>query len=416
MTELVSLLLVVAAFAAIILAVFLLSAIKEKMIVILFIDAPDPDNPAAAMAVWRYILEKKGHLHLVLTGRPVNLRTAKNFKEGVPNKEKIVRQKWEKAIPEHSARVLEDSAVRIANYLEKCGVPSHSFTIYDGGVARESPVSDVAHDWDFLFDRKDLVTHREENKGEILHPEEYGELVVKYSSLSASEREQSFLSLLRRYDLTPLEQLREQLEGAWTRKKITVFLGGPATALVKLFKGRKSVCQNISSFYAMFGSLRPGEKTLFANQFNAACDLEAARQVFVDNLFPSVTARLVTTETAKLPLFVLSAQEMEERGVREHVVKLQKLWEWTHGNRPQPMFDVLPVMAAMATHKDCFTWRRKKASMKIRYDGDEFVEIFVLEDTISDLSLENTSTVLVSQDCSTYDKDSFIQFFAQIWK
>lgn len=66
-------------------------------------------------------------------------------------------------------------------------------------------------------------------------------------------------------------------------------------------------------------------------------------------MFPhDVTTYLIITETAKQPVLVLSAKEMEERGVSEHV-KLQKLWESTHGNRPQPMFDVLPVMAALQT-------------------------------------------------------------------
>ena len=75
-------------------------------------------------------------------------------------------------------------------------VPSHAFTIYDGGVAREAPLSDAAHDLDFIFDRKDLVTQRGGDKGEMLNPNEYGEFVAKYNALSETEREQSFL---RRY-------------------------------------------------------------------------------------------------------------------------------------------------------------------------------------------------------------------------
>ena len=322
---------------------------RQKTTVVLFIDAPDPDNPAAAMAIWRYILEKKEHIHIVLTGRPVNLRTKKCFSEKVSIKEQIPRQKWETSVPEHAGRVLEDSAVRIANYLEKCGVPSHAFTIYDGGVAREAPLSDAAHDLDFIFDRKDLVTQRGGDKGEMLNPDEYGELVAKYNALSETEREQLFLSFLRRYDLVPLEELCSRLGRLWSGR-ILIFLGGPATEVVKLFKGRSHLCNRVTEFYAMFGSLCPGKKTLLANQFNAACDLQATRDLFVDRMFPHhVTTYLITTETAKQPVLVLSAKEMEERGVSEHVVKLQRLWESTHGNRPQPMFDVLPVMAALQT-------------------------------------------------------------------
>ena len=389
----------------------LLMMARKKVNVLLFIDAPDPDNPAAAAAIWRHVLERKGHLHIVLTGRPVDLRTGKKrHTEGVVvKKEDIVRQEWERSVPEHAVRVLEDSAVRISNYLLLSGVPSNSFTIYDGGVALEAPLSDVVHDWDFLFDRKDLITGREVDRGQLLEPREYGELVARYSELTETEREHTFFSLLRRCDLTALEQLRKRLSRPWSGE-IAVFLGGPATALVKLFKGRQELCGKVASFYSMFGSLDPGRKTLLVNQFNAACDLPAAKEVFVDRLFPNVTARLVTTETAKQLTFVLSSLEMEERGVAEHVVKLQRLWESTHRDKPQPMFDVLPVMASMSSHKDCFTWHKMTALMVESSDGRQ--EIF----TLKDAALSNGNTMHVTDSFSACDKETFVQFFVQIWK
>lgn len=404
---------VVTAIAASLLLIWIL---RQNTTTILFIDAPDPDNPAAAMALWRYVLRKKGRLRIVLTGRPVNLRTTKRFSERVLVKEQIARQKWEVNVPGHALRVLEDSAARVANYLERCGVPSNSFTIYDGGVAREAPLSDIAHDWDFLFDRKDLVTQKDEDKGEMLDPSEYKELVAKYCGFSEAEREQTFLATLRRYDLTPLEKLRTDIGRVWTGR-VAVFLGGPATALVRLFVGRTHLCNKVTSFYAMFGSLHPGKTTLLANQFNAACDLQAAREVFVDGMFRQVRAHLVTTETSKLPTFLLSAQEMQERGMPEHVVKLQRLWELTHGDRPQPMFDVLPVMASLPAHRDCFTWCEKKAVLIKACAGDQ--EVFSLKDVEAEeeeSDTSNSSTVLVSNDYSMYDKESFVQFFVRIWK
>lgn len=394
------------------LLLLLLLVVRRRTCTVLFIDAPDPDNPAAAMALWSYVLKKKGHLHIVLTGRPVNLRTSKRFSEHLPIRKQISRQKWETAVTEHSRRVLEDSACRIARYLMKCCVPLDSFTLYDGGVARQAPLSDVAHDWDFIFDRRDLVTQRREDEGEILDPLEYKQLLNKYSSLSEVEREQTFLSFLRHYNLTSLDELQSHLGKPWNRK-IAVFLGGPATALVKLFKQRPHLCHKVSSFYTMFSSLRPGKGTLLANQFNAACDLQAAKEVFIDKLFPGLKAHLITTETAKLSTFILSAQEMAERGVNDHVVRLQRLWEWTHGNRPQPMFDVLPVMAALPAHKDCFTWLEKRACM-VKSNSDSRDEIFTLVDATD--STESSDTVLVTDECSKYDKESFIQFFAHIWR
>ena len=394
------------------LLLLLLLVARQGICTVLFIDAPDPDNPSAATALWSYVLKKKGHLHIVLTGRPVNLRTNKRFSEHLPIRKQISRQKWETAVPEHSRRVLEDSACRIARYLMKCGVPLDSFTLYDGSVARQAPLSDVAHDWDFIFDRRDLVTQGREDEGEILDPLEYKQLVDKYSSLSEVEREQTFLSFLRRYNLTSLEELHSHLSKPWNRR-IAVFLGGPATALVKLFKPRPHLCHKVSSFYAMFGSLSPGKGTLLANQFNAACDLQAAKEVFINNLFPGIKAHLVTTETAKLSTFLLSAQEMAEGGVNDHVVKLQRLWEWTHGNRPQPMFDVLPVMAALPSQKDCFTWLEKRACM-VKSNSDSKDEIFTLIDATD--SSESSDTVLVTDAHSKCDKESFMQFFARIWR
>ena len=398
--------------AILLLLLLLLFTRSQRECAVLFIDAPDPDNPAAAMALWSYVLKKKKHLHIVLTGRPVNLRTRKRFSEHLPTREQISRQNWETAVPEHARRVLEDSACRIARYLMKCGVPLHSFTLYNGGVAREAPLSDVAHDWDFIFDRRDLVTQRREDEGEILDPREYDQLVDKYSSLSEVEREQTFLSFLRRYDLTSLDDLHSHLSKPWNRR-IAIFLGGPATALVKLFKGRAHLSHKVSSFYAMFGSLRPGKGTLLANQFNAACDLPAAKVVFINNLFPGAKAHLITTETAKLSTFILSVQEMAGVGVNDHVVRLQRLWEWTHGNRPQPMFDILPVMAALLMHKDCFTWREKRVCM-VKSDGDGRDEIFTFVDAAD--STESSDTVLVAEECVKYDKECFKQFFAHIWR
>ena len=55
---------------------------------LLFIDAPDPVNPATAVAIAKHFLTIKTqgymitdpHLHVILTGRPVNLKTAKASK------------------------------------------------------------------------------------------------------------------------------------------------------------------------------------------------------------------------------------------------------------------------------------------------------------------------------------------------
>ena len=379
--------------------------------VLLFIDAPDPDNAAAARAVWKYILKKRGHLHIVLTGRPVDLSTEKAFKDGVPVMQQIVRQKWERSVQKHAERLLEDSARRITNYLLRCNVPLDRFTIYHGLIASDAPMSDVAHDWDFLFDRKDLVTGRAEDEGDILDPTDYKSLVSKYSKLNQEEREKTFLSILRHFRLASLETLHAHIK-SYRCRDISIFLGGPATAVVKLFKGEPSLCKKVTEFYGMFGSLNsPGGKqqTLFANQFNVACDLVAASDLFLQDMFPHISKHLITTETAKQAILVSSAQELEERQINSYVVKLQRLWESTHHSAPQPLFDVLPVMAALPEFRNCFTWVEKKAVVWDLCKDNTVTQTFCFADL-------DSSSLLVSEDCYNSDRETFMCFLTGVWK
>ncbi len=379
--------------------------------VILFIDAPDPDNAAAAVALWRHILDggKRGHLHIVLTGRPVNLCTSKRFQDSTPVSDQIRRQAWETEVPEHAERLLEDSAERLSNYLHKCRVPDDAFSIYHGGVASQAPLSDVAHDWDFLFDRRDLATGREEDQGEIVEPEEYEALVSGLCSLTEEERRVEILSLLRLYPLVPLEELRSLV----TRRGcggIHVFLGGPATALLELFSGKGGGIQRrkVKRLFAMFGSLQPGKKTLLPNQFNAACDLEAAREVFCsDSIFSHVDKFLVTTETCKHSSLVASAAELERIGVNPYVVRLQRLWEVTHSDVPQPLFDIVPVMAALPEYGDKFSWVRKRAELQ-RQSGASSMDVFRFVDC-------EFGTLYASEEEVRLDRQAFLQFLAHTW-
>ena len=404
------LLLAIISVCLLIVLLFVFYHCRHKKTVLLFIDAPDPDNPAAACALWKQLLKQQGHLHVVLTGRPVDLRTAKRFKEGVSISSQFPRQAWETSVQEHAEQLLEDSAARIATYLQKCGVPSTAFTVFNGMIAREAPLSDAAHDWDFLFDRKDLITGRKEDEGEILEPEEYAVLVKRYNSLSGKEREDCFLSLLRRYPLTPLAELCSLLNRPWCGN-VQVFLGGPATALVEVFGQQSHLPEKVSRFYGMFGALNPGgSETLLPNQFNVACDLPAAKRAFVEDLFPTVDKYLVTTETSKQAVLMPSANEMAERGINPYIVKLHRLWESTHQKKPQPLFDVLPVMAAVPAYNNVFTWVRKTAVVDAwRQDCSEGIDVFCFLDSES-------SNLFVSGKCFNSDRETFMHFLASVWK
>lgn len=379
---------------------------RRKNEVILFIDAPDPDNAAAALALWRHVMQegKRGCLRIVLTGRPVDLRTSKRLGDSLPISNQILRQSWETDVPEHAERLLEDSAQRLANYLHKCGVPHNAYVIYHGGIAPEAPLSDAVHDWDFLFDRRDLATGRQEERGEIVAPKEYESLVSRFCHLSEEQREAEILSHLRCYPLAPLDELRSLLSNR-DCSGIKIFLGGPATALLQLFSGRNGCTRliKVKEFFGMFGSLNPGKTTLLPNQFNVACDLQAAKEVFCNDDFLHVDKYLVTTETCKQHPLVVSAQEMEGRGMNPYVVKLQRLWEATHKNVPQPMFDVIPVMASLERYKSSFVWARKKA--ELCQQRGTASEVFQFADC-------EIGTLYVSGEEVQLGHEAFLQFLA----
>lgn len=393
-------------------------AARRKNLVVLFIDAPDPDNYASAAAVSKHVLANQAkfhqHLHIVLTGRPVNLKTSK-APSGVLLLESIARHGWEENNPMHAKMVLEDAAVRLENYLAKCNIDVSTMTIYDGGVAPCAPISDKVHDWDFLFDRKDLASGEEGDRGNILTPQEYSVLVEEVSALSEEEREDKLSSYLRPYPLVSLSALRTELEQDHVAK-VVLFLGGPATALVQLLGGsnRVKLRSKVTSLYGMFGALKPGSGML-PNQFNVACDVEAACNLFIDNLLPRAEKYLITTETAKSKSLILSSQDLQGIGIGSYFVNLQRLWESTHGGSAQPLFDVLPVMAFLEPFRVCFKWSRKKAVLRElqRQDREpEVQQIFCFADT------DNHEHPLVSEPTHSpsLNKATFLDFMRQTWE
>lgn len=248
------------------------------------------------------------------------------------------------------------------------------------------------------------------DEGSILTPEEYRILVDEISSLSGEEREGKLLSVLRSYPLAPLVDLRKVMESN-SCGEIVLFLGGPATALVRLFLQGDSLRPKVVSLYGMFGSLKPGEKTLFPNQFNVACDVEAASELFISNLLPGAEKYLVTTETAKSKDLVVSSQDLQERRAGSYFTDLQRLWESTHSRNPQPMFDVLPVMAYLEKYKGCFKWSRKKAVLQeLQRKGEDVQQVFRFANS------EDSTHILVSDGhTQDLDKNVFVEFLCSSW-
>jgi hypothetical protein len=386
---------------------------RESVSIVLFIDAPAPDNPAAVAALIKHVIKGNAklhqYLHVVLTGRPVNLKTAKLLE--LP--ETVARQNDEESNFRHAHMVLEDAAARIENYLKKCGIDFSMVTVYDGGVAPCAPLSDRVHHWDFLFDRKDLVTHQEEDCGSILTPEQYRTLCGDINALEEEEREKKLTSILRSYPLVPLPTLCEELEQDYV-SEVVLFLGGPATALVKLFKGDQGleILPKVVGLYGIFGSLKPGEKTLLSNQFNVACDIEAASELIIGNLFPKADKYLITSETAKNDTLLVSAQDLEKTGVGSYFVDLQRLWESTSNDKSQPLCDVLPVMIFLKQFRGCFKWIRKKAILQVQKGETEVETVLMFVDT------DDPQHPLVSEPTrnQTLNKAMFLEFLRKTWE
>lgn len=387
--------------------------------VLVFVDAPDPDNPAAVAAIAKHISgtalskrRKQSHLHVILTGRRVNLKTAKA--SAILSKNELVRQPWETSIDTHAQRILEDAAARFETYLTNCHISV--FTIYDGGVAPLAPLSDRFHEWDFLFDRKDLCSGNKEDMGTIVSCDEYHTLVDKFNGLSEQERENQILSVLRHFDFTSLSDLRDEIKRS--RGEIVIFLGGPATGLTRLFSGEgEELRERVSSVYGMFGALQPGQGTLLTNQFNVACDVEAASEFLINNIFPRAEKYMITTETCKHTNLIVSAEDLSERNVKAYFVDLQKLWESTHNGRPQPMFDVIPVMTYLRKYRRCFRWKKQRAVLKewMNRDSEEMEQRFCFLDLNESQVLEGGGLYVSDYEVDSLRKDDLLDFLEQAW-
>lgn len=392
-------------------------------VVVVFIDAPDPDNPAAVAAIAKHVLTLTQlgihpHLHVVLTGRPVNLKTEKS---GVLSLGELVRQKWETSDPLHAQKIMQDAAARLEGYLTKCNVDVSTVTIYDGGVAPRAPLSDRFHEWDFLFDRKDLYTGSERDRGSIVTHEEYHTLVHKFNCLSEEERERQFLLLLRPYALTPLSILHKEIEEGIC-DKVILFLGGPATGLVKLFSsdkdGESHMRDKVKCVYGMFGALEPGKGTLLSNQFNVACDIEAACELLISDIFPLAKKYLITTETAKNGSLMISSEDLLGRVTEPYFVHLQKLWESVHNDKPQPMFDIFPVMAFLTRYRECFEWRRQRAVLKEwkKNNGNEEVQqTFCFIDPDDSRPMEGGNLFVSGPQVLRLGKEDVLNFLQKSW-
>jgi len=193
------------------------------MPVLVFIDAPDPDNFVLVKGV--HALFPDEDVKVALTGRPVRFNANKNH------------QLWQWDL-ESSRMAQEASAARLKNFMRNLGIGICD--VYDGGIAPRT-----------------LVPH-------WLHFQEY------YKFLDVDP-----LAALRYTELSPQEEL---VEWMLDQKSVKVVVGGPMTGLRQVIERCPPVANVIAEVHAMFATW--GTATLMdfggeprgAQQFNVACD------------------------------------------------------------------------------------------------------------------------------------------------
>jgi hypothetical protein len=171
-----------------------------------FIDGPDPDNFICVLSAFQLLAKPTGTiLHIVLTGRPVNLHV--NLLTDEKRKEKLaagakftdlLRAKPEDAsYDEHSQAVLNDMLVRLEAFLCGVGIDRSRFVLYDGGIAPTAYVSHQMHAREFLFDRADLAKellggNKEDyvtgNKYKVMSAETYHKILAKLDAMETNEK------------------------------------------------------------------------------------------------------------------------------------------------------------------------------------------------------------------------------------
>ncbi len=175
-----------------------------------FIDGPDPDNFICVLSAFQLLAKPTGSkLHVILTGRPVNLHV--NMLTDEQRKEKLaagvkftdlLRAKPEdQSYDEHSQAVLNDILVRLEAFLCGVGIDRDRFVLYDGGVAPTAYVSHQMHAREFLFDRADLAKEllggeEEEyvtgNRYKVMSAETYHKILGKLDAMETNEKVRAF--------------------------------------------------------------------------------------------------------------------------------------------------------------------------------------------------------------------------------
>ncbi len=250
---------------------------KEKSVVV-FIDAPDPDNFVLVLAAAKCFPDRE--MCVALTGRPVRFNATQEH----------ATWQWD---AESSRLAQEASAARLKNFMRNLGIRITS--VFDGGIAPRT-----------------LVPHR-------VHFEEY----YKFQDVDP-------LAAMRYSDLEPQEDLVDFM----LEHENLVLVGGPMTGLKQVLERNPDVAKCITEVHAMFATwgtvdlMDLGGAPRGANQFNVACDPVSAH--FVLNGLTCPIYLMPTEVTRHGPIGFSTVQELrsalpQNDGVNK-MLPLYALW------------------------------------------------------------------------------------------
>ena len=187
-----------------------------KKIYIFFQDVADADNFMSVVAFIQLYgpPTKENPIHFVLTRRPENLGIPKFTGPNGPIKLQVLNtlgEEFDNA--EDSMLIGEDGARRFITFMHKhykIGVTMEEaynlIKVYDGGCpGMSSNMNHTTHARDYLFDRGDLVSR---NLGDLITPDEYAQLQIKYNKPELSGTQQVY------------DQSLEMVDHRQTRQKI----------------------------------------------------------------------------------------------------------------------------------------------------------------------------------------------------
>lgn len=311
-----------------------MATIKLKQNIVLFIDVPDIDNFIAALAVQK--LFNPEFLHIVLTGRPTNLKHEcilpqefiSRLKSGESISSLLKRKSGEIDSTTDGRAVLIDGAARLSIFLQQCNINTKNLKIYDGGIAPSAPVSHSIHSRDFLFF---------DEKNRVITPESYYDRLEELNQMSPEDRRESILKNLKSYKMFSLAEL-EKLDP----RHYTWLVGGPLTAVNQLYK-RNIYPQKLIMMGGAHDNGKENSSNLFDNQFNFAADLDAVKELLC--VPAPIAIDLISTETCKNSLLQLTPSILEKNNCIPIVKKLYDLWFVIGGKRPFCIFDIAPVLA-----------------------------------------------------------------------